>query len=385
MGLLIVLFLTASCFFAFGGGRGTAWDESRTAVDARISALLETKRFECALSLCDSLEAEGFHSPRLISQKARVLAGLGRYDEALPLFEKAIVADYENCENHLDFAVFLMKNHKIGRAITEFRVAERFCTGINREIALRNLAVASLETGRLDDASRYADEGLGSAPDDYELLMVKAMLLREKSPAKAETLCVRAMGIKDDDPRLVYQYGAFLLENHRESEALPLLERAWRLEPGSVKVGISLAEALIASGKADEALEVIDSLNGADAGGAEKETGELKARALFALGRYALALAELEKQPLSPYTMDRMAMCLYHLGRNDEALELERKAIASRPRWVQPLINYAAILASMGRLDEAESALEKALSIEPENTTASENLRRIKKAETRSR
>jgi len=369
--LLVVLFFSCSSSYL----DRDAWDAGRAEVDGRILVLLEGGRFERALELCDSLILSGEEDPRVVSQKARALVGLGFYDRAVPLFEKAIVDDYENCENHIDFATSLMKLGKVGRAITEFRVALRFCGPDNRKVALKNLAVAGIKMQKFRLAEEYIDKAMEMDPSDAEVLAVKGMLVSERNPVLAESLFVRSLRVDSEEPETNYQYGLLLLRSGRGREALEFLEKAVSIEPERERL-LTLADAYLSNGMDEEALEVLGRIQGGDS----IEVVRRKARALFNMKKYRKALALYTTLPLDMYTMDRIAMCHFNLGESDSALEWERKALSENQEWVTGLINLSVILASRGELEEAKDALEKVLKVDPGNRVALDNLEKLKEA-----
>lgn len=370
--ILLAFFLSCSSSYV---DRGT-WNSERAKVDSVIIDLLETGRFDRALAICDSLISSGQKDPRVISQKARALAGLGRNVEAVPLFERAIVDDYENCENHLDFATCLMKLGKVGRAITEFKVALRFCPPVNRKVALKNLAVTSMKMKRLEEAEEYIDRAMEIGPSDAEVLALKGMFVSKRDPAMAESLFVRSLR-KDSLQSLAnYHYALLMLRSGRKREAVKLLERAVLNEPREDWL-LTLVDAYIECGMNMNALKVLDGIKGA---GDSSIVVRRRAKAFFNMGRFEDALNLLKSLPADAYTMDRIAMCYFKLGDVDEALAWERKALSENGRWTTGLINLSVMLASKGELEEAKSILEKALDIDPSDRVAAENLKRVEEA-----
>ena len=353
------------------------WTDARVAVDARIERSLEARSFAEALRLADSLAAAGAVDTRAAIQRARALAGLGRGEEATAAFESAILADYENCDGHLQFAGFLMRIGKTGRAHTEYMEAKTFCEETQYPLIYRNLAVASIKLSRPAQALGYVTEGLLADPGDPYLLGLKGMLIAKENPVEAETLFVAALSSKDLSADFLVQYGLLLLNDGRPAEAARVFERVSTLEPADRDVRGYLAEAYDRSGRPADAERLLRELV------AEKDDPGLRARlgrSLFHGERYAEALDVYRGLPETPETMDRIAMCLHGLGRDDEALPWARRAVAGRPDWAQGLINLAVILGAKGELDEAENLLGRALAIEPDNVAARTNLERLREA-----
>lgn len=71
--------------------------------------------------------------------------------------------------------------------------------------------------------------------------------------------------------------------------------------------------------------------------------------------------------PLSPFTRGALASSLWHLGRVEEALSIERERIAVDPRDAHNIANYSAHLEDLGRLDEAMFWAREAARADPAN------------------
>jgi len=374
-----VLCVIVSCGGPYrdGGDGKDQWTEERSATDRRIVSMLDAERFAEAITLIDRTAAEYGEYPRLLGQKARALGGLGRTDEAVPLFERALLADYTSCENHVNFAVLLMKMGKAGRAITEFNEAKQFCGAENIVMIHRNLAVAELELGRKERALSSVQSGLEYDPDDVYLLGLHAVLIMDTQPIEAESLFTRARRVGDLEPAFLHQYGLLLLNSGRPEEAVAVLDTAAALMPDDYEVQRNRAEALIRTGRPDQAEAVLRGL-------CERYGGpgitEGLARALFKQDRFAEALDLYRELPESPEVQDRIAMCLHGLGRLDEAVEVQRGVLAERPGWPTALVDMAVILAARGELDGALEYLIRALEIDPDNATARSNLEQLREA-----
>ena len=370
--------LISSCSTEYRGeGSGQEWTQERSVVDARIVSLLDQSRFEEALVLADSILTGGLRDPRILGQKAQALGALGKHEESVTLFEEAILDDYEGCENHLNFAVLLMRMGKTGRAITEFMEAKRFCGLRNLSVINRNLAVGNISMGKNEKAQRYVKEGLEFDPNDPYLLGLMGMLIADAHPVEAESLFVRSQTSEDAQPEFLFQYALLLLKTGRAPDAVKALEFAISMRPSDLEIREVLGEALDRAGRSAEAEQVLREL----VGQRRLPTAEKKlARVLFRQGRFEEALALFQELPRSAEVCDRMAMCFHGLGRLDEALEMERESLEMKPNWTVAMVNLAVILAARGELDDAASVLERVLEIDPANKMAKVNLDRLKKA-----
>jgi Flp pilus assembly protein TadD len=353
------------------------WTEARASADARVNALIEGGRFGEALGIVDSLIAAGENDSRTLGQKARALGGLGRGKEAIASFEEAILGDYENCENHMHFATYLMRLGKTGRAQTEFMEAKRFCEGKYDPLIYRNLGVAAVKLGKPQVALQYAEEGLRTSPGDPYLSGIKGMLIASENPVEAETLFVRSQAGGESTSDFLVQYGLFLINGGRSAEAVGVLERASGFKPDDRETRGYLAEALDRAGRFAEAEKILKELLAARD---EPEIRKSLARVLFHERKYEKALKLYRSLDPSAEIMDRIAMCLQNLGRSDEALLWARKAVAAKPDWPQGMINLAVILGSRAELEEAAGLLGRVLVLESNNVAVRADLDRINKA-----
>jgi len=371
-----IIFSCGSCTKQYADPEDrSAWTEERAAVDGRLVRMLEWELYREAEALADSMLSAGWRDPRLLGQKATAIGTIGRVDEAIGLFEEAIVEDYASCDNHLNFAVLLMRADKTGRAITELNEAKQFCAGVNRVTIFRNLAVGYVKTDRPDRALEEVEKGLLIAPKDPYLLGLKGMLIAADDPDMAEQLLSAPISSGAEEPEFLYQYGILLLNAERYDTAIEALERAMQLKPSDLDIGEALALALIRAKRLPEAERLYRMLEKSD------RAFPLELSRLYIdMYRYEEALELLSRLQPTAETLDRSAMCLLNLGRIDEAVEKEREALSLRPDWPVAMINLAVLLAAQGELDEARGLLEQVLEIDPGNATALQNIERIRKA-----
>ncbi|MWD29418.1 tetratricopeptide repeat protein [Aquicoccus sp. SCR17] len=192
--------------------------------------------------------------------------------------------------------------------------------------------------------------------------------------------------------------------NHRE--AIPLFQKAMKLNPGFADAGHNLIRALVSSGRLREAGNAADTLlkrhaddpelwylrglvaNAAgDTQGCEAALDRaarlsprdhriplLRGTALFEGGYSAAAVAALEEArqlaPRDPETLVQLSQPLGHLNRHDEALEAVEAALAAAPTDLDALRRRAVLLNEMGRGDEARAAWTAALEAAPEDVPA---------------
>ncbi|MBN2185005.1 MAG: tetratricopeptide repeat protein [Candidatus Krumholzibacteriota bacterium] len=355
----------------------TGWEKERNDSDAVILAMLADEDYRGVLDLTARMMKEGIRDTRLLGQRALALGMTGGEEEAISLFNEALLNDYSNCENHLNLAVLLMKTGKTGRAMTEFREAGRFCGAENRSMIKRNLAVANIKMGRETAAAKDVEEGLATAPDDPYLLGLKGMLIARESPAAAESLFTHAISDGGISYDFLYQLGLIFMTTGRAEEAVLPLAENYSMNPDDLDAGLNYSESLIRTKKFQEAEEVLLDIRGrGDGKKAEMKLADLYCR----MERYDEALAIYREAGEEPEVLDRIAFCLHRTGRTEEGIEMGQRVAEALPRWTTGLINLSAMLASVGRLDEAEELLGRVLEIEPDNMTARYNLEKLKEA-----
>ncbi len=353
------------------------WDKDRADRDRAILQMISDNDYSGVVRLTSKMIDEGISDARLLGQRALALGMTGREEEAISLFSEALLDDYSNCENHLNLAVILMRTGRTGRAMTEFREAGRFCGPENQAMIKRNLAVANIKLGREDEARQKVEEGLSIEPGDPYLLGMKGMLIAAESPALAERLFSAAMAGSGIDNTVIYQLGMLFLTTGRADEAVLPLKEYFRSDPDDAEAGMNYSESLIRTGRLKEAEEVLlDLWERHPRGQAGKKLADL----YYRMDRFGEALPLYEAAGDDPKILDRVAMCLHRLGRTEEAIEIEEGVVAALPAWTTGAVNLSAMLAAVGRLDDAEQLLQKVLEMEPDNLTARYNIEKLRKA-----
>jgi tetratricopeptide (TPR) repeat protein len=99
---------------------------------------------------------------------------------------------------------------------------------------------------------------------------------------------------------------------------------------------------------------------------------------------YPQAIDALEKciklKPDDYYAMSNLAVIMMHTGKPAEALRFAKQAVDTEPAYVNGHVTYGAMLAMSKRYAEAEKEFNTALTLDPNNANARENLRRVQAA-----
>jgi predicted O-linked N-acetylglucosamine transferase (SPINDLY family) len=149
--------------------------------------------------------------------------------------------------------------------------------------------------------------------------------------------------------------------------ALDALDRALRITPRNAHAHNHRAAALLALGRAEEAVASSEQALRLDPTLAAAHTN--RGNALAALGRFADAIASFEEAlrlaPGAVGALNNLGLALLSAGRPAEALERFEHALRHRPDEPALLTRLAAALTDLGRYDDARAALRRALAIAP--------------------
>jgi tetratricopeptide (TPR) repeat protein len=219
-------------------------DERRTleVFHANGLALIEMHRgnLDRALELvtgCQArLDAElgagewALHRSQLLYNRARLLAALGRSDEAYAAFTTLIELDPY-------YTDYLSERAKISRRRGDVAAA---LADYDRAVALAppfpelyyNRGTARVQTGDVDGALGDFDYVLEMEPDDLDTRLCRAEVLLDKGMLdEAEADVVAGAAIRPDEPRLLCLWGGISLERDEPAAALRQLDAALAADP----------------------------------------------------------------------------------------------------------------------------------------------------------
>ena len=124
-----------------------------------------------------------------------------------------------------------------------------------------NLADLLRTAGRDADGERFLEQALRAAPEHGEALHALALLrVRQKRLPEAVDLFRRAARARPDVPRFAYVYAVALHDTGKAGEAITVLEGALRQRPGNREILAALASYLGERGDAKRALEYAERL-----------------------------------------------------------------------------------------------------------------------------
>jgi len=310
----------------------------------------------------------GQHPPEIDLDLRRLLADgyvqLGSAAAAIPLVEPC-AADEPRC------ALLLAEAHYRGGDL----VAAIAALQAHANVALKDPAALPPDTrGRLAQmhgrllvaAARYA-EALPFLELGAELLPAEPLSWKSLGDARA------ALGQREEALRAMERFRA---ESETANERHKRLDAA-RQNP--TRTALEEADALVAAGKGDQALAVVRREITLDPGNLIARLGEIQL--LLRLERLddALAAAEAAVDAFPTDVDARYTRGIVHMARRDLAAS-EADFVATlehAPGHVPALNDYAVLLMSSGRNQEARVLLERALALKPDDALAARNLKSL--------
>jgi tetratricopeptide (TPR) repeat protein len=268
--------------------------------------------------------------PNPYDSYAELLLKMGRFEESLTQYAKALSIDPNFIASHLGRAADLMYMGKPGDAATELQaISTKARSDGERRIALFGMAVLAVDSGK-------SDEALGHLDKEYAVA------------EKANDVAAMSGDLQNK--------GTVLLEMGRYDEAKAAFDRSLAMTEGStlsqeIKGNAKLFQhfnlAQVALGKGDSATAdaeaqtfskgVASSGNPAFVRQAHALTGQIALQGK----KYDAAIAELEQaNQQNPYDLYRL--CLAYLGKGNKSKATEMCTAAARFNSL-PQLNYAFI------------------------------------------
>lgn len=275
--------------------------------------------------------------PFIYNNYALLLADLGRFDESEEYFKKA-----------------LQENEALGSDISvDFNYANLLFT-----------------LDRIEEAEWYYEKALAKEPNDISILNNYVLLLVRKGElTKSESILKRILAINPADMVGLQTYSNLLVRDKKYEEAIHVAKTLVESYPEYDYAYFQLASVLADSGRLEGALEMLDKCleiapNNVDA-------VALKAVSLSDLEKYEESQAIFE-QALIDHPSEIMlrfhyAAMLYDWGKYDQSQIWVSALIDQEPENGEGLVLLANILKQQGKVYEARSIFEKALSCDPLN------------------
>jgi len=229
-------------------------------------------------------------------------------------------------------------------------------------VALRRLLGVMLQQAGDDDAAlRELDEAVALAPTDAALIETQAsVLLAAQHSAAAEAAARAVLALEPQRAQATLTLALALDAQQRRDEAIAVLQKLLHTQPAHAATRQLLVRCFLASGDAEAALAAAThpAVLG-DIGAARELAAEFCTRAPHA-PTLALLRWLLQRHAHDYFLLLRMARTLHQAGRSSEALQFSERAHALAPQEVEPIEMRAVSLIDRGEV-EAGMALYREL------------------------
>lgn len=242
---------------------------------------------------------------------------------------------------------------------------------------LMNYGLSKMEKGDYVTAEKYFNDALAMWPY-YSFLHVNLGVLKHATGDQqaAEKFFKSGIDCGSNYPDSWYFYGNFLNDEHRYSEAIPVLKKAIELSPAHIGARKALMLAYnetsnweLLTELANNTLQVIpgnpEALSYLDMARNRKNTLEIKAE-------------EVEKAPTAEKYLD-LSLNYYQAGNFEKCIQASQQALILNPKFAEAYNNIGISYSKLGKFDEAIAALQKALQLKPDFQLAKNNLAEAQK------
>lgn len=371
---------------------------------------------EAALALLGNHKAKGDEVAPLLL-RARLLQGLKRGDEALPLLQSAIKKYPDDKRIRLTYARMLVEQNRMTDAKAEFTTLVQ---QYPEDDDLRfSLALVCIEAQAWNEATGYLNDLIarGSHTDAAHANLGRIAELR-KDPQTALTQYAQ-VGPGSDYLAAIVRQNEILVGSGRAAEAYARLAKAREMQPDYVvQLYLLEVESLESTGHADQAWQLLDqalkklpnstdllytrSMLAEKRNDLKQTEADLRtiiqhepnnAIALNALGytladrtnRYAEAKVLIEQalhfSPQDPAYLDSLGWVNYRLGNLPEAERLLRLALARLPD-PEVAAHLGEILWASGKRSEAKQVWQNASKTPSESPALRDTIKRLTGSET---
>ena len=230
---------------------------------------------------------------------------------------------------------------------------------------------AARELGRPEEAVQHFERAMQIEPGTMEPLFELAKLrLSQGRPAAADRILRRALELSPDDPATLHNVAEALRTAGRYEDAIAQYRSAIAIAPAFAPAHAGLGIALFQGGRYAEAIEALERALTLqpDVPVAGSSLHVFLGRAAQELGRPVAAehfARAVRDDPGDREALDHLAMARFGQQRYEEALALYRIMIEIDPDNAVTHSNIGAALYQMGRLEQAQASIERALALDP--------------------
>ncbi len=306
--------------------------------------------------------------------------GLGKLEEAIQAYNKALAINPDCAEAYSNMGNALKEQGKLEEAIQAYNKA--LSVKPDYAEAYSNMGNGLKDQGKLDEAIEAYKKALSIKPYYAEAYNNMGILLKDLSKTEeAIEAFNKALTIKPDYAEAYSNIGVILKEQGKLDEAIEAYNKALTIKPDYAEAYSNIGVILKEQGKLDEAIEAYNKALSIKPDYAEaysnmgdilKDQGKLEE----AIEAYNKALS------IKPDFADayyNMGVTCQDQGKLEEAILACTKALSIKPDYAEAYNNMGIALQDQGKLAEAKEAYTKALKIKPDYAEAHRNLSVIKK------
>lgn len=342
-------------------------------VALQLLGVLARKQGDVVLAeslMCRSVRAQPAQ-PHVWNNLGNLVFSLGRHDEALNSFDRALELSPGYADAHYNRARALHRMARLPEAAESLRAA--LGASVRPTAAMLQLrSQIEADSGALKAALASIDNALQLSPDRPALLHNKATLLqRQHRPAEALVAHERAQALGLDAADAHYNLGNTLQSLGRHREAAEAYGRALAREPLHRLALYDLARLRWRLGGDDFERELLQAeqadLQSAVAVG-------VRASLLWRAERYIDAHAAFskarERAPQNAQFLDGQGRCLVRMGDIEAGLAAHTRAAAMAPDDADVHLHSAVSLLIARRPEHAAQAVQRALELRPADIQA---------------
>jgi superkiller protein 3 len=322
--------------------------EEQKAIDRaldREELLLEKSRFMRGLDNFNGAleainEALGISErTELWVERGNVLAGMGRPDDAIDAYDRALKVQPDHIA------------------------------------ALLNKETLLAELGEIDSALEINSRIIKHMPDEPLAWILRASLLRRMGSLKKSIECLdRAVEISPELAEVWNAQGVALLEMQKHEDAIICIDRAIQIDPYFAEAWANKGAVVLASGDADRSLQYFDRAVDIDPENAQAWAN--KGSALYEMGRFTEAVECLDAALAirkDKITINSKGWALLNNDEPEKAIEAFEEAIAIDQNYAEAWNNLGLAYSRQENFAEAFDSFERALATAPDFTDARKN------------
>ncbi|MEM2924936.1 MAG: tetratricopeptide repeat protein [Methanocellales archaeon] len=305
------------------------------------------------------------------NHKGISLYNIGKYDEALACFDRALELEQEDPLIWNNKGLALYKAGKLKEAMDCFDRA--LLLNPRYPSAWNNLGLVLKSLGRVNEAISCYDRALELDPRDAPAWNNKGLALQSLNKFDEAISCFdRALELDPRDAPAWNNKGVSLFNLKRYQEALSCYRKSLEINPRNSLVWNNIGAVLLALNRIEEAISYF------------KKAIEIDGRDLKAWNNLGTAYSKLGMHSEAVKCFDEVlkmdpdnyeAWCnkgavVSNLGKLEESLAYYDKAIQLNPEYAPAWVNKGLVLHSLARFEEAVACYDRAIELEPENHKA---------------